>query len=183
MERADTQVDVQPGVEAPPARTSSSGAQRDQEAPAFELASHSTGKSCSANPMPSAPRSSEGAAGPASGGQPASHPSPAKRPAPPSPLKQINKGKLISQQDAGHVGPSDEAPPMKRLRADTSPPARPRPSQDPTASPMKTPADLMQRLSEYVETCGGSLGEGWSVDVCSPTAIHEMPQLFSNEQS
>lgn len=166
MDLAETQADVQPDVDAPPAPNTSSRPKGDQGEKAVDTVPASkvnaavsvdARQSCDAAPA-------RGAASPVS--KPSSGQSnPAKRPVPPSPLKPVNKDAKVLAMDAKAVAASPDAgPPLKRPRAVGSP-ARERTSREGNASPAKTPTDLMEKLKEYVQLCGGSLEDGWSVDV------------------
>lgn len=169
MDRAETKLDVQPSIDAAPAGNVSSSPQRGQQSQApedaFKHRLKPTGQISSLTRASHPPEGvdNHGPAGPSTANR-----NLAKRPVSSSPLKPVNKPAQPMKSDAGPLAtPPDAGPPLKRPRAVASSTSKERPPREGVASPMKTPADLMERLKEYVELCGGTLDDGWSVDVCS----------------
>lgn len=169
MDRDETKIDVQPSIDAAPASNVLSSPQRSRQSQASEEACKHKQKptghnsSLTRDSQPPEAADNHGPAGPSDANS-----NLAKRPPPSTPLKPVNKSAHALKSNAGQSGtPPDAGPPLKRPRAVASPMSKERPPREGVASPMKTPAGLMDGLKEYVELCGGALNDGWSVDVCS----------------
>lgn len=94
----------------------------------------------------------------------------AKRPVASSPLKPVTNAAQPLGKDAKRSS-TEQGPPLKRPKA-ASAPAQQRARE---AQP-KAPVDLIERLKEYVELCGGTLEDGWSVDVRTSPCIRHSPR-------